>query len=396
VNAKILTYEVLRWVRKASAFLLYTCLILLIFIQFIRALPDDEPRDFGSFYASGQAAAKGLNPYDVYPLSYHVKSKFFDEKNPNLNPPITVLLFEMISIFEIHTLFKIWWYLSVLIYLLCLWLLIRRYHGDITWWQLLLAFALPGVWDTFYLGQIYMPLLLAVVTAWLFLEHNHYILAGLAVAVVVSIKPNFLVWPWLLFLSGYRRTSLTAVGVFALICMIPIVIYGFEIYEQWFHLVINNDPKRISFPTNISIYALAFRSEIPKAALPLSLIILIIISVLVLKIKPSLIETTTLSILISLLISPIAWIHYIIFLLPIFFYRVNIGIKIVFSFFVFPLGFIFMLPIIPLWIYISIGSIYNWVLLLMFAMFVKQIAVQRLDFLSYSKSSLASNCCQQT
>lgn len=347
-------------------------LILLILGQLIRSVPTHELRDFGSFYASGQAASKGLNPYGVYALTYHVKSKIFEGDNPNLNPPISVLLFEIVSTLDVHTLFKALWFLSLFLYGLSLCLLISAYSKNVTGWHLLLAFAFPGVWDTLFLGQIYMPLLLTAVGAWILLERNHAILAGLLIGVLAAVKPNLIVWPALLFLAGHRRASLTAWGVFVLLSVVPLMVYGYRIYGQWFHLILTDDPSRAAFPTNTSLFGLVARSGMSWVGLPLSLTVLVLLAGWAWEKQPPAIETSAMAISASLLTAPLAWMHYALFFLPIFFFRpLTVAMKLGFGLLAFPLGLVIISESGPRWIVMTTGSAYNWAVLVIFAALAK-------------------------
>src|SRR4051812_9006424 len=98
-----------------------------IYLTLPRALPGDGLLDFGSFIASGHAAAKGLNPYGIYPLTFHVVLPGFDAWNPNLNPPISAILFQALSWGEPAHAFRIWWALSIACWIATVAFLVRRY-----------------------------------------------------------------------------------------------------------------------------------------------------------------------------------------------------------------------------------------------------------------------------
>ncbi len=118
--------------------------------------------DMGTQIASAQAARDGLNLYGIYPLSMRVGTGV----NPNLNPPISGLLFQPFLLAEPARIFRIWYGVSVLLYALTLVLLLRRYPETPPLVFVLVACANAGVWETLFLGQIYIPLVLAAVGAW--------------------------------------------------------------------------------------------------------------------------------------------------------------------------------------------------------------------------------------
>ena len=80
----------------------------MIFSELPRALPGHGLWDFGSFVASGRAAREGLNPYGVYPLTLRVELPGFEAWNPNLNPPISALLFQLFDLADPEVTFEIW------------------------------------------------------------------------------------------------------------------------------------------------------------------------------------------------------------------------------------------------------------------------------------------------
>ncbi len=139
--------------------------ILVIVSEFQRTWPGDWLWDFGSFVESGRAAAQGLNPYGIYPLTFHVVLPGFDAYNPNLNPPISALLFQLFDLAEPHRMFRVWYGVSVALYAVTVLLLLARYKEAPRPILAVWALALAGFWDTLLLGQVYIPLVLAAVGA---------------------------------------------------------------------------------------------------------------------------------------------------------------------------------------------------------------------------------------
>ena len=88
-----------------------------------------------------------------------------------------------------------------------------------------------------YLGQIYTPLVLACIVAWLRLEKGDYLVAGIMIGLLISMKPNFAVWPVLLFLAGHRMPSVVTIATAVVIAAVPLVIFGPGIHLDWLHLV---------------------------------------------------------------------------------------------------------------------------------------------------------------
>src|SRR4028118_967512 len=100
----------------ASNLVLALAAVFVIASERPRSLPGESLMDFGSFVASGRAAREGLNPYGIYPLTLHVSFPGFEAWNPNLNPPISALLFRVFDWTPPDTSFRIWWGASVACY----------------------------------------------------------------------------------------------------------------------------------------------------------------------------------------------------------------------------------------------------------------------------------------
>jgi hypothetical protein len=225
-------------------------------------------------------------------------------------------------------------------------------------------FALAGFWDTLFLGQIYLPLVLAGVAAWLLLERGEAIGAGILIGLVVAIKPNFLVWPVLLFLAGHRAPALIATATAAVISAIPLAIDGPEIYRRWIELVAS-DRERAFFLTNASLSGLAARAGVPALGLVLSAALLGSLALWALWRKPSVMRASAFALVASLLASPVGWIHYTLFLLPVLLsYWNRPAMRLVGLLLIVPVPFIIDQFAKPAWIQVTIGSVYGWALVL--------------------------------
>ncbi|UFW68361.1 DUF2029 domain-containing protein (plasmid) [Rhizobium laguerreae] len=286
--------------------------------EFPRIASDHGLWDFGAFLASGRAAAAELDPYGIYPpLTPHVIFPGFEAWNPNLNPPISALLFQVLDLVEPTLSFRIWLAVSIASYVAAVILLLRRYSSGLevgliaTW-----AFALAGFWDTLYLGQIYTPLVLACIIAWLRLEKGDHLVAGIMIGLLISMKPNFAVWPVLLFLAGHRTPSVVAIATAVVIAAVPLVIFGPGIYLDWLHLVAT-DGGRAVFLTNASFAGLAARAGIPAVGTALAVALLLSLAAWAFFRRPPVIVVSEFALLASLQASPLGWIHYTLFLLPV-------------------------------------------------------------------------------
>jgi hypothetical protein len=302
---------------RVESWVIAAIAVVLIASDFNRVLPNHGLWDFGSFVASARAAREGLNPYGVYPLTMHVVLPGFDSYNPNLNPPISALLFRAFDLADPQASLRVWWGVSVACYVAAVLLLVGRYGLRRGALLALPALALAGFSDTLFLGQIYLPLVLAAVGAWLLLERGEGMLAGVLIGLVVAMKPNFLVWPVLLLLSRHYRPALVAFGVAAAVSAIPLLAIGPEVYRQWLELIAS-DRERATFLTNASLTGLAARAGVSVIGLALSLALLAALAAWALARRPDALRVSAFALLASVFASPIGWIHYTLFLLPVF------------------------------------------------------------------------------
>ena len=358
-------------VRWITGLLIAILAVLAIHAEFPRILHEHGLWDFGSFVASGRAAKEGLSPYGVYPLTLRVELPGFESWNPNLNPPISALLFQAFDVTDPHRAYQVWRWISLAFYVATVGLLVHRV-GDrlqaavIALW----AFALAGFWDTLFLGQIYLPLVFAGVAAWLLLERGKGIWAGILIGIVVAMKPNFLVWPVLLFLSGHRRPALTSIVAAGIISLIPVVIYGPEIYRQWLELVAA-DGDRALFLTNGSLAGLASRAGVPSLGLLLGIVLLAGLAAWALWRRPDVLTVSALALLASVLASPLGWIHYTLFLLPVIVRHWHRpAMSVVALLLIIPVPFIIDQLAKPTWIQLTVGSVYGWALVLCLAILI--------------------------
>jgi hypothetical protein len=335
--------------------------------EFPRVVSDHGFWDFGAFVASGRAAAAGLDPYGIYPpLTPHVVFPGFEAWNPNLNPPISALLFRLFDVADLDTALRVWWVISLVCYLAAVVLLLRRYSEGLEAILLgLWAFALAGFWDTLFLGQIYTPLVLAAVVAWLSLERGKLVQAGIMIGLLVSMKPNFLVWPVLLFLAGTWRPPLVAAATAAVVAAIPLAVFGPQIYLDWLSLVAS-DGDRAVFLTNASLAGLAARAGLPLLGTALSALLLLTLAAWAAWRKPVTMDVSSFALVAALLASPLGWIHYTLFLLPVLLHHWQRP-------WTWPVAVALTIPV-PLvlaqfgaapWVQLTIGSVYGWSLVLL-------------------------------
>lgn len=331
----------------------------------------DYLMDFGSFIASGRAVAEGLNPYGVYPLTFRFIRGTEVVAAPNLNPPISVLLFQLLAAADPGIAFRIWYLGSIVLYVVVVVLLLRAAPEAVTPVRVVWALSLGGFWHTLHMGQVYILLLLVFVSALLSLRRGRYQVAGLLVGILIALKPNFLVLPVLLLLAGCATTALSALAVAALLSAAPLLVYGSSVYAQWLE-VLRHDTG-VGLPTNGSLFGLAARLGIPELGIVIAGALVLVAALWAWRQRPQGLTVSNLAIVVLLLASPLAWAGYTVFLLPVFIWRRWTT----------PLAIAAMLLILPVplveglaqqsqWHFILFGSIYSSIFLLVLAALVKE------------------------
>jgi len=297
---------------------------LIVNIPFI-LISFGSPLDFGSFYAAGEFASQGENPYSTNsPLIFRVEFPGINHFGlaPNLNPPISIIIFEQIIFSSLQNAVITWRIVSIILYI-ALAIVIQR--SDLSnqksptgIQRLMWILALAGFWHCIQLGQIYIPMLAIVILAWTWLKQGRDILGGIAIGFLIAIKPNFIVWA-LILLAARNWKSFLAAGITSLgISVIPLFLYGPEIYIQWIEASAQFAPNLLIFPGNNSFQGLTARFGFPEigAVLGVSLLIGILLFVFIKKIPQTAIHG--IGIISSLLLSPIAWTGYTLLTIPIF------------------------------------------------------------------------------
>ena len=326
--------------------------------------------DFGSFIAAGQLANAGQNPYaNDSPLILSVKFTGNGQSGvaPNLNPPISVLIFQRIATIPPSTSITIWRIATILFYSGGLFALQRTHPVRISQslFRLFWAISLAGFWHAIQLGQIYTLAFLFTIGAWLFFNQNRPIVGGMLLGVLIAIKPNFVFWAVLLGIAGNWRAFLSAGLTAAGISLIPLMTNGIKIYVQWLEATSIFTPDLLLFPGNSSFQSLMARFGSPETGIAMGALLVCYVAWHVFKTRPTMTKINALGIIVSLLISPIAWTGYTLLALPIFFENQKWSWKLYLAAILFAVPFVFPLQLFQTSFinFIVFGWFYGWGLL---------------------------------
>jgi hypothetical protein len=313
-----------RWIKPFAILLLIVSLLFSYAVNLVFVGTTlNSLHDFGSFIAAGKLADRGENPYSTdSPFVFHVTFKGVDLSGdaPNLNPPISVPIFKLLASADPFLAINLWRILSVILFAVSLFLLQRNYKlaGFKGFLRIAWAISLAGVWHTLQLGQLYCLLLLFTVLAYIFLDQKREILAGVMLGLLIALKPNFILWALLLLAARRWKVFLFAGLTGLLASVIPLFTNGITIYSQWLEASSRFTPNLLVFPGNNSFQGLTARIWHPEAGIILGIIITFGALWQVYKNKVTVSYVNALGIILSLLVSPIAWTGYTILTLPIF------------------------------------------------------------------------------
>jgi hypothetical protein len=201
----------------------------------------------------------------------------------------------------------------------------------------------------------------------MFLKSKRELLAGIFLGLLIAIKPNFIFWAVLLLVGGNWKVFLSAAISAATISTIPLFTDGFLIYQQWLTASSLFTPKLLLFPGNNSFQGLTSRVGHVNIGIILSALVAFVISWHVFKTKPAVSIVNRLGVVVSLLISPIAWTGYTLMVLPIFFEKHKLKWDIILSSAIFSIPVMFSLVLFQTNFpnFIIFGWLYGWGLLIL-------------------------------
>lgn len=305
--------------KRLPAGALVVLLIALTAFQCTLALPSStDLRDFGGAVASVQALNLGQNPYAHYPTLPN--NPELQGITPNINLPVTLILLQPLVALPPRVAYWLWLALSAVGYIAVLACLRHLYPGMATPLRLSWAVALTPFWWTLHSNQVYVALLVAVLFALYHLDRQKHLAAGLAIGFLVAVKPNFAVWPALLFLAGHGRVAVVAFAFAGVLSLLPLILYGQTIYAQWY-ATISSANYQLMLGENVSLWSLFAHLGATWLGTALAVALLGVLALWAWRARPSAAETTLPAIAGALLATPISWPGYVVLLLPWFFRR---------------------------------------------------------------------------
>jgi hypothetical protein len=300
----------------------------------------------GSFWASGWAAAHGQNPYAVYPLTwtFHLNGHPGTVVDLNLSPPALLPFFAAFSWMSVDAAVRAWTLVSALLMIGSGALLVGAHRGHVQHRQILWFLLARAMFNTLWLGQDYSLMIALAVGAWVLLERDRELAAGLLLGVLVAAKPNYALWPLLLVFCGRWKAAATAACVAAALCAVPLALYGPGIYGEWMRAVAS-DPHWF-FPNEVSLIGFETRMGHPRVGEALAGALLVVACVVVAWKRPSLRVTSGVALSVGMVASPLAWYQYAMLLAgPLFAKRWNWALTVLLAMLMQPYAAVFFVPV---------------------------------------------------
>ena len=271
--------------------------------------------DFDTFWRSARAFWEGR---DVYATGAELE---------NLNPPLWVLLISLLGLLEPLVAYRFFVMITLFVTVGYLaWvageLRLRPAWAVVGGVMLLLSSPMLA---TLALGQIYPFLALGLVAAWISDRRGRHTVSGVALGLVVALKPSLvpvLLWP---LVRRRWRTVVTAVAAGVVATVIGAVVVGFEVTLDWLELLSGSSAS--AYWDNASLPAAAARlfTDNPYArhvaVLPWTVPVayalgIAAVAVTAWRVRGGAEVGLWALVAASLLVSPIAWHNYLVLLGP--------------------------------------------------------------------------------
>jgi hypothetical protein len=293
-------------------------------------------KDFAQEYLMAKAILNGVNPYlPVQELAQTWLSgtDYKAISHPSLHPPLVGLLCLPLGLLSYWEAALVW----LVFQLVCLWaafLLICRWSGrqikPVTLLMPLVAVLVCGPFvDELWFGQLNACMLLLLVGSWLTLRTGKEALGGALLGGVIALK--WMAWPLVIFLLLRRKwkSAIMSAAVVSAANLLAMSVLGFEIMKDYYFKIVPSASYIRTFEFNISASALGLHlfTELgwhnkllplwnsPMLASISGLLITLTVLLIGLRmaLKASKFDTAFgLLVGISILVSPVAWSHYLI------------------------------------------------------------------------------------
>lgn len=341
---------------------------------YLVAVPGILPKpgfDYSLFMDSGAALARGAPPYEVT-STFH--DAFGDHTLYNLSTPVLLPLLAVVSLVDRQVGWIAWYTASFAIFAVAV--LILRKHFQSTLTTAVWSFAVAGLWHTLLLGETYTPLVLLTAIFWVSASRESNLAAGIALGFIISLKPNFALWGFLLLIGGAVAPALWAAATTAFLVIASAALYGPSIWLAWARAAAGTT--MVQSGTNSSIDAFVTRAGLPQLWIPASALAMLTVCYLLRRYRFGVLSISTIGLCLSLMVSPIAWPGYTLMATPrLHERRWTMPVLLAAVILAIPTGFVPALTPVPIVTAVA-GTVYLWALSLLVVDAVQGPIVDRL------------------
>jgi alpha-1,2-mannosyltransferase len=298
-------------------------------------------KDLIQDYLLAKAVLNGVDPYLPLPelvsrLGGALPDKVF--LHPTPHPPPVALLSLPLGLLTYERAAIVWLLCEVICICASVYLLLR-WWGKRPGWRLtmlisMLALAWPPLWMEMIFGQLMVLLLLLLILAWQALRSERAIVGGLWLGCVIALK--LIAWPILLFFALRRnwRVVSAAVAAVGLANLLAALLMGFGAVAHYYLKVSGAvAPLYRAHVYNFSAWSVGWKvfsgtgspvlegiqspplwsapilAQVVSYALPLALLV---VGLWLASCARSFDTSVAILVCVSILVNPIAWIHYLV------------------------------------------------------------------------------------
>jgi hypothetical protein len=284
-----------------------------IYLLQLHLYGDAGAKVFASYWASGSQLAAGRDPFALTRDVWVFKTKSgLTVEDVNLNSPIFLPICRLFNLLPLRQAAIVWSVLTTGAFLTgIIWM---NRVAKVHWAKAAWAFLFLPVWDSLIIGQNYALIFLMALLLWFGIRTNKTMVAAIALGLLVAFKPNFAVVVPILFVAEHRRLSVMA-GIAAVIFFaLPVLLYGPDLYVNWFAALARDN--HWVFTTTVSLPSYFRRLGAGAVGNAIAAIVFLASLAVVWRKRPNVELTMMLGLVVSILVSPLAWFHYLLVLLP--------------------------------------------------------------------------------
>ncbi len=309
-------------VYSAALFLMVLGLFLWIRVHHLLQPPDVYDRDFIQTYLMGQAASAQEPIYQqLDSLANRFNSNLaHHHSQPSAYPPPFAFLALPLSLMNYEHSFRLWIFIEIACFLTSLGLLLWAFNSHKP--ECLIVATIFVLAQPFYLdlyqGQVMMLALLCLTSSWLLIRSGHEKAGGIPLGVLLALK--FYAWPVALFLLMTKRSHALLVAIAVVLStnvLAALWLGADQVSDYYFRVGPLISASYVGHEGNFSAISLAWNYFGWRAGTGAALVLLSAVLALAFRAR-TFDHGFMITLVSSVVLSPVSWTHYLVTLLPAF------------------------------------------------------------------------------